>query len=162
MAPRHHSCGRSVKPRSRTVTRRKQGCVSKKRLRPGAGVVVADSSALVRGCCRFIGFTTTASPLRGQLRPPPCRDNHKSSRPLDLARNLWEGRPRRDFRAQGLQQAAILSRSARLAAPILCMTWVRWTSTVRGLMPSSLAISLLVRPDAMSAMHSRSRELKRA
>jgi len=37
-----------------------------------ASVVVDDSSSVEHGCRRFSGFTTMASPLRGQPRPTPC------------------------------------------------------------------------------------------
>jgi len=40
-------------------------------------MVVADLSALERGCRRFSGFTTSASPSRGQPWPTPCGCSHR-------------------------------------------------------------------------------------
>jgi len=41
-----------------------------------ASMVVAASAALVRSCCRLVGFTNAASPLRGQTWPIPCGCPH--------------------------------------------------------------------------------------
>jgi hypothetical protein len=52
------------------------------------------------------------------------------------------------------------TRSAALRAPILSMMRGRWTSTVRGLMPSRRPASLLEAPPAISASTSHSRGVR--
>jgi hypothetical protein len=47
--------------------------------------------------------------------------------------------------------------SERVRAPIRSMTWARWASTVRGLIASALAVSLLVAPASKPSSTSRSR-----